>query len=215
MNLQYCCKRNIISSNLIKHVCFALPLQVADFGLAKLVGRSNEEDFLATRLVGTPGYLPPEWVWCFILTWYKSFFEVQLNIVFLTFKTYWKIREGAPGDPQSWCIRIWSGSSRTDHGTSCTYPWQWGTKQDEITNYSCKSTNSLQKENLLASCVYIILHISQLLASCIYIYKHTMFSTVSSFCMHDHDEHAIIFHPISRLKTYSKMNIQWLLWKLS
>lgn len=34
--------------------------QVADFGLAKLVGRTNEDELLATRLVGTPGYLPPE-----------------------------------------------------------------------------------------------------------------------------------------------------------
>ncbi|GFY91410.1 protein kinase family protein [Actinidia rufa] len=33
--------------------------KVADFGLAKLVGRANEDDFIATRLVGTPGYLPP------------------------------------------------------------------------------------------------------------------------------------------------------------
>ncbi|TQD87925.1 hypothetical protein C1H46_026489 [Malus baccata] len=35
-------------------------IEVADFGLAKLVGRTNEEDVIATRLVGTPGYLPPE-----------------------------------------------------------------------------------------------------------------------------------------------------------
>ncbi|KAL0357892.1 UNVERIFIED_CONTAM: LysM domain receptor-like kinase [Sesamum calycinum] len=34
--------------------------RVADFGLAKLVGRTNEEELIATRLVGTPGYLPPE-----------------------------------------------------------------------------------------------------------------------------------------------------------
>jgi len=34
--------------------------QVADFGLVKLVERSDEEDWMATRLVGTPGYLPPE-----------------------------------------------------------------------------------------------------------------------------------------------------------
>ncbi|KVH95553.1 Concanavalin A-like lectin/glucanase, subgroup [Cynara cardunculus var. scolymus] len=34
--------------------------KVADFGLAKLVGRTNDDDFIATRLVGTPGYLPPE-----------------------------------------------------------------------------------------------------------------------------------------------------------
>ncbi|XP_063939366.1 lysM domain receptor-like kinase 3 isoform X1 [Daucus carota subsp. sativus] len=39
-----------------------LRAKVADFGLAKLVGRTNEDDFVATRLVGTPGYLPPECV---------------------------------------------------------------------------------------------------------------------------------------------------------
>ncbi|ONM41523.1 LysM domain receptor-like kinase 3 [Zea mays] len=33
---------------------------VADFGLVKLVERSDEEEWVATRLVGTPGYLPPE-----------------------------------------------------------------------------------------------------------------------------------------------------------
>ncbi|KAL0364193.1 UNVERIFIED_CONTAM: LysM domain receptor-like kinase [Sesamum angustifolium] len=37
-----------------------LRAKVADFGLAKLVGRTNEEELIATRLVGTPGYLPPE-----------------------------------------------------------------------------------------------------------------------------------------------------------
>ncbi|KAK6160223.1 hypothetical protein DH2020_003604 [Rehmannia glutinosa] len=37
-----------------------LRAKVADFGLAKLVGRTNEDDLIATRLVGTPGYLPPE-----------------------------------------------------------------------------------------------------------------------------------------------------------
>ncbi|KAG6422614.1 hypothetical protein SASPL_119193 [Salvia splendens] len=37
-----------------------LRAKVADFGLAKLVGRSNEDEFIATRLVGTSGYLPPE-----------------------------------------------------------------------------------------------------------------------------------------------------------
>ncbi|KAF9677880.1 hypothetical protein SADUNF_Sadunf08G0153700 [Salix dunnii] len=31
-----------------------------DFGLAKLVERTSDEDLIATRLVGTPGYLPPE-----------------------------------------------------------------------------------------------------------------------------------------------------------
>lgn len=39
-----------------------LRAKVADFGLAKLVGRTNEDDLIAaTRLVGTPGYLPPEY----------------------------------------------------------------------------------------------------------------------------------------------------------
>ncbi|MED6194655.1 hypothetical protein PIB30_030508 [Stylosanthes scabra] len=37
-----------------------LRAKVADFGLAKLVERTNDEEFIATRLVGTPGYLPPE-----------------------------------------------------------------------------------------------------------------------------------------------------------
>lgn len=36
--------------------------QVADFGLARLVERSNEEDAVATRLVGTLGYIAPEQV---------------------------------------------------------------------------------------------------------------------------------------------------------
>ncbi|CAN0929438.1 LysM domain receptor-like kinase 3 [Linum grandiflorum] len=37
-----------------------LRAKVADFGLAKLVERSSEDELIATRLVGTPGYLPPE-----------------------------------------------------------------------------------------------------------------------------------------------------------
>ncbi|KAJ4840650.1 hypothetical protein Tsubulata_033206, partial [Turnera subulata] len=37
-----------------------LRAKVADFGLARLVERSNEEDLVATRLVGTPGYMAPE-----------------------------------------------------------------------------------------------------------------------------------------------------------
>ncbi|KAF8408285.1 hypothetical protein HHK36_007434 [Tetracentron sinense] len=37
-----------------------LRAKIADFGLAKLVERTNEEDLVATCLVGTPGYLPPE-----------------------------------------------------------------------------------------------------------------------------------------------------------
>ncbi|GJY72430.1 LysM domain receptor-like kinase 3 [Tanacetum coccineum] len=44
-------KKTDLESNIYK---------VADFGLAKLVGRTNDDDFIATRLVGTPGYLPPE-----------------------------------------------------------------------------------------------------------------------------------------------------------
>ncbi|KAM4120602.1 hypothetical protein ACJW30_03G144800 [Castanea mollissima] len=48
-----------------------LRAKVADFGLVKLVARTNEGDFLATRLVGTPGDLPPE-----------SVKELQINNVF-------------------------------------------------------------------------------------------------------------------------------------
>ncbi|XP_050372303.1 lysM domain receptor-like kinase 3 [Argentina anserina] len=50
--------RDIKSSNILLDE--GLRAKVADFGLAKLVGRTNEEDIIATRLVGTPGYLPPE-----------------------------------------------------------------------------------------------------------------------------------------------------------
>lgn len=47
---------------LAENIFLLFLLQVADFGLAKLVERSGEDEFLATRLVGTPGYLPPELV---------------------------------------------------------------------------------------------------------------------------------------------------------
>ncbi|KDP31051.1 hypothetical protein JCGZ_11427 [Jatropha curcas] len=50
--------RDIKTSNILLDQ--GLRAKVSDFGLAKLVERSNEEDFIATRLVGTPGYIAPE-----------------------------------------------------------------------------------------------------------------------------------------------------------
>ncbi|GFY91413.1 protein kinase family protein [Actinidia rufa] len=45
--------------------------KVADFGLAKLVGRANEDDFIATRLVGTPDI--------FLLSKFSSVKELQVT----------------------------------------------------------------------------------------------------------------------------------------
>ncbi|ESW25765.1 hypothetical protein PHAVU_003G063700 [Phaseolus vulgaris] len=50
--------RDIKSSNILLNDKFRA--KVGDFGLAKLVDRTDDENFIATRLVGTPGYLPPE-----------------------------------------------------------------------------------------------------------------------------------------------------------
>ncbi|CAH1428480.1 unnamed protein product [Lactuca virosa] len=50
--------RDIKTSNILLDM--GLKAKVADFGLTKFVEHANEEDFIATRVVGTPGYLAPE-----------------------------------------------------------------------------------------------------------------------------------------------------------
>ncbi|XP_024929890.3 lysM domain receptor-like kinase 3 [Ziziphus jujuba] len=50
--------RDIKTSNILLDQ--GLRAKVADFGLARLVERSNEEEVIATCVVGTLGYIPPE-----------------------------------------------------------------------------------------------------------------------------------------------------------
>ncbi|XP_071694402.1 lysM domain receptor-like kinase 3 [Rutidosis leptorrhynchoides] len=50
--------RDIKTTNILLDL--GLKAKVADFGLTKFVEHANEDDFIATRVVGTPGYLAPE-----------------------------------------------------------------------------------------------------------------------------------------------------------
>ncbi|WVZ22323.1 hypothetical protein V8G54_000867, partial [Vigna mungo] len=49
---------DIKSSNILLNDKFRA--KVGDFGLAKLVDKTDDDNFIATRFVGTPGYLPQE-----------------------------------------------------------------------------------------------------------------------------------------------------------
>ncbi|MFS7940013.1 putative protein kinase RLK-Pelle-LysM family [Helianthus anomalus] len=50
--------RDIKTSNILLDL--GLKAKVADFGLTKFIERANEDELVATRVVGTPGYLAPE-----------------------------------------------------------------------------------------------------------------------------------------------------------
>ncbi|KAI9109387.1 hypothetical protein K1719_019441 [Acacia pycnantha] len=52
--------RDIKSSNILLDASFRG--KISDFGLAKLVGKENEEEITSTKLVGTYGYLAPEYL---------------------------------------------------------------------------------------------------------------------------------------------------------
>ncbi|XP_028756200.1 lysM domain receptor-like kinase 3 [Neltuma alba] len=52
--------RDIKTSNILLDASFRA--KISDFGLAKLVGKANEEEITATKVVGTYGYLAPEYL---------------------------------------------------------------------------------------------------------------------------------------------------------
>ncbi|KDO82240.1 hypothetical protein CISIN_1g044997mg [Citrus sinensis] len=71
--------RDIKTSNIL--LDDGLRAKVADFGLVKLEERTNEKEMLATRLVGTPGYLPPEYIFVkrFRFDMHSSVMELQVT----------------------------------------------------------------------------------------------------------------------------------------
>ncbi|XP_054784525.1 lysM domain receptor-like kinase 3 [Prosopis cineraria] len=52
--------RDIKTNNILLGASFRA--KISDFGLAKLVGKANEEEITATKVVGTYGYLAPEYL---------------------------------------------------------------------------------------------------------------------------------------------------------